>query len=93
MNMEEKEKKNITYLVRCADQTLYCGWTNQLDRRIAAHNQGKGARYTRSRRPVTLVYQEAFATRSEAMKREAAIKKLTRKEKEQLVSRGNENKK
>ena len=83
---EQAEKKeNVTYLLRCSDGTLYCGWTNHLARRLEAHNAGKGAKYTRSRRPVQLVYQEAFSTRREAMVREAAIKKLSRKEKEQLI--------
>ena len=73
---------NYTYLLRCADGTLYCGWTNHLAARVAAHNAGKGAKYTKTRRPVVLAYYEEYATRSEAMRREAAIKKLTKKEKE-----------
>ena len=77
---------NYTYLVRCADGSLYCGWTNRLEERVRAHNEGKGAKYTKSRRPVELVYYEAFATKEEAMRREAAIKKLTRKEKLALFS-------
>ena len=85
----EEECRNYTYLVRCADGTLYCGWTNDLDRRMQAHNEGRGAKYTRSRRPVKLIYWEEFSTREEAMRREAAIKKLSRKEKEALVSGGN----
>ena len=76
---------NYTYLVRCADGSLYCGWTNHLEQRIQAHNEGRWAKYTKSRRPVSLVYYEEFATRREAMQRESAIKKLTRKEKLQLV--------
>ena len=76
---------NYTYLVRCADGSLYWGWTNHLEQRIQAHNEGRGAKYTKSRRPVSLVYYEEFATRREAMQRESAIKKLTRKEKLQLV--------
>ena len=82
----EEECRNYTYLVRCADGTFYCGWTNDLDRRMQAHNEGRGAKYTRSRRPVKLIYWEEFSTREEAMRREAAIKKLSRKEKETLVS-------
>lgn len=77
--------ENVTYLLRCADGTLYCGWTNHLGRRLEAHNAGKGAKYTKSRRPVELVYHEVFATKREAMVREAAIKKLSRKEKERLI--------
>ena len=77
----EQENRNYTYLVRCADGTFYCGWTNDLDKRIKAHNEGRGAKYTRSRRPVTLVYWEEFSTKTEAMQREAAVKKLTRQQK------------
>ena len=77
--------ENYTYILRCADGTYYCGWTNNLDRRLKAHNEGKGAKYTRSRRPVALVYYEAFSTKEEAMRREYEIKQLTRKKKEELI--------
>lgn len=76
---------NFTYMVRCADGTLYTGWTNDLDRRIQTHNAGKGAKYTKPRLPVVLVYVEEFPTKEEAMQREAAIKKLSKKSKELLV--------
>ena len=76
---------NYTYLVECADGTLYCGWTNDIDKRMKAHNEGKGAKYTRSRRPVELVYYEEFDTRKEAMQREAAIKRYPKEQKEALV--------
>lgn len=76
---------NYTYMLRCKDGTLYTGWTNDLKRRIKAHNSGKGAKYTKSRRPVKLVYCEEFPTREEAMKREWAIKRMGKKEKEMLV--------
>ncbi len=76
---------NYTYILQCRDQTLYCGWTNRLEERVKAHNQGKGARYTRSRRPVELVYYEEFSTKQEAMKRESAIKRLSRAEKLKLI--------
>ena len=76
---------NYAYLVRCADGTLYAGWTTDLARRIQAHNEGRGAKYTRSRRPVTLVYYEAFGTREEALRREAALKRLSRREKLALI--------
>ncbi len=79
---------NYTYLVKCADGTLYCGWTNHLDERVAAHNSGKGAKYTKSRRPVELVYYEEFETKEEAMRREAQIKRMRRGEKMELVLRG-----
>ena len=74
-----------TYILRCADGTLYCGWTSDLTARLAAHNSGKGAKYTRGRGPVTLVYSELFDTQSEAMRREAEIKKLTRVQKQALI--------
>lgn len=70
-----------TYILRCSDDTLYTGWTNDLSKRLKMHNAGKGARYTRGRLPVKLVYYEVFATKREAMKREAQIKKLSRKQK------------
>ena len=77
---------NYTYLLECADGTLYCGWTNDLSRRLEAHSRGTGSRYTRSRLPVRLVYHECLETRSEAMRREAAIKRLSREEKRALIS-------
>ena len=77
---------NYTYIVRCSDGTLYTGWTNDLDKRLKAHNEGKaGAKYTRAKRPVELVYYEGYATKEEAMSREYAIKQLTRKEKLALM--------
>ena len=80
---------NYTYIVKCADSTLYTGWTNDLDKRIKAHNSGKGAKYTKTRRPVKLVYYEEHETKNEAMSREYAIKQLTRKEKENLIKEKN----
>ena len=77
---------NYTYLLRCADDSLYCGWTNHLEQRIKMHNSGKGAKYTKSRRPVALAYFEAWNTKEEAMKREAAIKKMTKNKKEALAA-------
>ena len=76
---------NYTYILSCADGTLYTGWTNDLDRRLAAHNAGRGGKYTRARLPVTLVYHEEFATKEEAMAREWAITQLTRSEKLKLI--------
>lgn len=74
------------YILLCADNTLYTGITTELDRRVKEHNSSKlGAKYTRGRRPVRLVYSEQFSTRSEAQKEEARIKKLTRSEKLRLV--------
>ena len=77
---------NYTYLLECADRTLYCGWTNDLNKRVKAHNEGKGAKYTKPRRPVTLVYYEEFDTKEEAMRREAAIKRLSRVQKKALIT-------
>lgn len=76
---------NYTYIVKCSDGTFYTGWTNDLTRRMEAHNQGRGAKYTKARRPVILIYYETFETKEEAMKREYAIKRLSRKEKEELI--------
>ncbi len=76
---------NYTYIVRCSDGTFYTGWTNDLSKRLNAHNSGKGAKYTRSRTPVSLVYYEAFQTREEAMRREYSIKQLSRKDKLALM--------
>ncbi len=80
-----EEKQNITYILKCSDGTLYTGWTNNLEKRLKEHNAGQGAKYTRGRRPVKLVYTEIHDTKREAMQREAQIKKLTRKEKEALI--------
>jgi len=84
-----KNKKYFTYILRCADKTLYTGITTNIERRIAEHNgltkNKKGAKYTRARRPVRLVYKKSFINRSEAMKEEARIKKLTKLEKESLI--------
>ncbi len=77
---------NFTYIVECSDHTLYTGWTKDLEKRIQAHNDGKGAKYTKTRRPVRLVYFETFSTKEEAMSREYRIKRLSRKEKEQLIA-------
>lgn len=77
----------VVYMLRCVDGSLYTGITTQLDRRLHEHNHSpKGARYTRHRRPVELVYSERHPSRSAASKREAAIKKLPRREKESLLS-------
>ena len=85
--------KNITwfvYILQCKDNSLYTGITTDLKRRIEEHNSSdKGARYTRNRRPVSLVYSETKKNRSEASKRESAIKKLTRNDKIALISRQN----
>jgi len=74
-----------TYILRCCDGTLYTGYTDDISRRIAVHNSGKGAKYTRSRLPVELAYYESFETKSEAMHRENEIKGMTRSEKLRLI--------
>ena len=76
---------NYTYILSCADGSLYTGWTNDLEKRLAAHNSGRGGHYTRAHRPVALAYYETFETKEEAMRREAAIKKLSRPEKLKLI--------
>ena len=80
-------ERNYTYLLKCADGSYYCGWTNDLDKRVAAHNSGSASKYTRTRRPVELVYYETFPTKQGAMRREYWIKQLTRQEKEGLIER------
>ena len=79
------EQGNFTYILKCSDGSLYTGWTNDLEGRVKAHNAGKGAKYTKSRRPVELVYFEAFSTKQEAMRREWEIKQLSRVEKCKLI--------
>lgn len=76
---------NYTYMLKCSDGTLYTGWTNDIEKRVEDHNNGVGAKYTRGRGPVELVYYETFETKREAMRREWEIKRLDRKEKEELI--------
>ena len=85
------KEQNYTYIVQCSDGTYYTGWTNNLAKRIDTHNRGKGAKYTRSRAPVQLVYVESFETKEEAMSREYRIKKMSRKEKEEMIRTSNLN--
>ncbi len=75
------------YILECADRTLYTGITNNLDRRIAQHESGRGAKYTKGRAPFTLLHAESHASRSQALKREAEIKSLDRAAKRRLASR------
>jgi putative endonuclease len=79
---------NYVYLLRCADGSLYCGWTTDLDARVKAHNSGRGAKYTRSRLPAELVWWETYADRHEALSREWHIKRMTRARKEALAKEG-----
>lgn len=83
--MGRSVNKNYCYILRCSDGTLYTGWTNNLEKRLKAHNSGKGCKYTRNRVPVELVYSECFETKSEAMSREWHIKKMNREEKLRLA--------
>lgn len=76
---------NYVYLIRCGDGTLYCGWTTDLRARLAAHNGGRGAKYTRSRLPVELVYWEEHEDRHAALSREWHIKRMSREEKRKLI--------
>lgn len=76
---------NYTYIVKCKDGSLYTGWTNNLEKRMKAHNDGTAAKYTSPRRPVELVYFESFPTKEEAMRREWAIKQLNRAQKLKLI--------
>lgn len=76
---------NVTYILRCGDGRLYTGWTNDIDKRFKDHQDGKGARFTKGRGPLSLEYVEILPTKSDAMKREAAIKKLSKIKKEELI--------
>ena len=84
---DESKEMHYIYLVRCSDDSLYCGWTTDLKRRIDAHNGhiSGGAKYTRGRRPVTLVYAESFHQKQEAQRREYAIKRMTKIKKLRLI--------
>ena len=77
---------NYVYILKCSDNTLYTGWTTSLEKRLKAHNSGKGAKYTKPRLPVKIVYFEEFEDKKEAMKREYAIKQLSREEKLNLIN-------
>ena len=85
--MQDKREFNYVYILKCSDASFYTGWTNNLEKRLAAHNSGKGAKYTRTRLPVELVYYEAFESKSEAMSREWHIKRLKRQEKCELIQK------
>ncbi|QCT73592.1 GIY-YIG nuclease family protein [Eubacterium sp. AM05-23] len=79
--------KHYVYILKCKDNSLYTGWTTDIEKRLKAHNSGKGAKYTKSRKPVVLVYKEEFDSKSDALRREAAIKKLTREQKLELINK------
>lgn len=78
---------NYIYILKCSDSTLYTGWTNDLKKRLETHCNGKGAKYTKARLPVELVYFEEFDNKIDAMKREYAIKKLSRSDKLKLIQK------
>ena len=84
-----QQQNNYVYIVRCRDQTLYTGWTNQLEKRIEAHNAGKGAKYTKSRRPVKMIYHEKFDDKRLALKREYWFKHHSRAWKEKFLREHN----
>ncbi|MFO7815202.1 MAG: GIY-YIG nuclease family protein [Halanaerobiales bacterium] len=77
---------HYVYIVECADGTYYTGYTNNLNRRIEEHNRGEGAKYTKGRRPVELVYSKKFNSKSKAMKREYKIKQISRQKKSELIN-------
>lgn len=85
MKVDEGFHMNYTYILECKDGSFYTGWTNNLEKRIKDHNNGKGAKYTKARRPVVLAYYETFETKEEAMRREYEIKHMTRAEKKDLI--------
>lgn len=78
---------NYTYILECEDGSYYTGWTNDLEKRYEAHLHGTGAKYTKSHKPVRIAYYEEYEDKIDAMKREYAIKHLTRKEKEELINK------
>ncbi|MGE7912464.1 GIY-YIG nuclease family protein [Lysinibacillus xylanilyticus] len=83
----EKNNSHYFYVLECADQSFYAGYTNNVDRRVDVHNAGKGAKYTRARGPVKCIYVEEFDTKQEAMRAEYAFKQLTRKQKMKYIGR------
>jgi putative endonuclease len=84
--MKQCEKTAYIYILECSDFSLYTGWTYNLDRRLAEHNKGKASKYTRSRRPVKLVYYEEYSNKQDAMKREYEIKQYSKTKKNQLIA-------
>ncbi len=86
---DSEQERHFVYILKCADGTYYTGWTTDPAHRLETHNSGKGAKYTRSRRPVEMVHLEEYSTKSEALRREIAIKRLSRDEKQALIESGN----
>ncbi len=85
MHKKINAETHYVYILECADQSLYTGWTTSLEKRVRTHNEGKGAKYTKTRLPVVLLYSEQFSDKSEALRREHEIKKMPRKKKLQLI--------
>ncbi|MFC5714439.1 GIY-YIG nuclease family protein [Thalassorhabdus alkalitolerans] len=83
-----KENKHFVYILKCGDGTYYTGYTTDVQKRLITHEMGKGAKYTRGRAPLSLVYESSFSTKSEALKAERAIKKLTKAQKKNLIDSG-----
>ncbi|QSO48082.1 GIY-YIG nuclease family protein [Alicyclobacillus mengziensis] len=83
--MLQDSRPHYVYVLQCADGSLYTGWTTNVPRRVKTHNRGKGAKYTRSRLPVTIQLIEAYETKSEALRREWEIKHMSRQQKQQLI--------
>lgn len=81
------EKKHFVYILETENDTLYCGYTDNIEKRFQAHLEGKGAKYTKANKPVKIVWKKEFETKSEALKEEYRIKKLTRKQKEELIKK------
>jgi putative endonuclease len=79
--MENSDKKHVFYVLECRDGSFYAGYTNDLEKRIIVHNEGKGAKYTRAKRPVSCIYNEIYETKQQAMQAEYAFKQLTRPQK------------
>ncbi|MBU9721978.1 MULTISPECIES: GIY-YIG nuclease family protein [Bacillaceae] len=88
--MKHGNGEHFVYIIRCNDETYYTGYTTDIEKRINQHEAGKGAKYTRGRSPLSLVYEESFQTKGEALKREYEIKQLSRQEKEAIISEGGE---
>lgn len=83
-HVTEGKKMHYTYMLKCKDNTYYTGYTNDLEKRLKAHNEGKGAKYTKGRGPMELVYYEEYEDKTSAMRREWEIKQLSRSEKESM---------
>jgi len=83
--MEKSEKQHTFYVLECKDGSYYAGYTNDLVKRVKVHNEGKGAKYTRAKRPVTCIYSEIYETKQEAMRAEYTFKQLTRKQKKEYM--------